>query len=72
MKPAAESLKNYLHEQNIVLPIDYQTEINLDAIDWIKDIAANLKTGFVLTIDYGFPANELYNSTRNSGTMVCY
>ncbi len=72
LKPAAESLKNYLREQNIVLPVDYQTEINLDAIDWIKDIAANLKTGFVLTIDYGFPASELYNSTRNSGTMVCF
>lgn len=72
LRPADENLKNYLLEQHIVLPKDYSTEINLQAIDWIKEIAANLKTGFVLTIDYGFPADELYNSKRGSGTLACF
>jgi SAM-dependent MidA family methyltransferase len=26
----------------------------------------------VLTIDYGFPAEELYNTNRNTGTLVCF
>lgn len=71
-RPANEALKNYFIEQNILLPKGYSTEVNLQAIDWINDIAANLKTGFVLTIDYGFPAGELYNSQRNTGTLVCF
>jgi SAM-dependent MidA family methyltransferase len=70
--PANEGLKNYLSEQNIVLPKDYFTEINLQAIEWIKEIALNLRSGFVLTIDYGFPAFEFYSSKRDSGTLVCY
>ena len=72
LKPANEILKNYLGEQNIVLPKDYATEINLQALEWINEIAVNVETGFVLTIDYGFPASELYNSKRNAGTLVCF
>jgi SAM-dependent MidA family methyltransferase len=72
LKPANEKLKNYLQEQDIVLPENYCTEINLQAIDWIKDIASNLAAGFVLTIDYGFSSDVLYSSERNSGTLICY
>ena len=28
--------------------------------------------GFIITIDYGFPSSELYQSYRNLGTIVCY
>ena len=72
LKPAGKKLKNYLRGQNIVLPENYSTEINLEAIGWIKDIASNLAEGFVLTIDYGFSSGDLYNSKRNSGTLICY
>ncbi len=72
LQPASEKLKNYFTEQNIDLPKGYCTEINMQAIDWTKEIAANLKKGFVLTIDYGFPCRDLYNLKRNSGTLVCY
>lgn len=72
LKPANEDLKNYLLVQNVVLPEDYSTEINTQAIDWLKEIALNLKSGFVLTIDYGYPAGEFYSSKRSAGTLVCY
>jgi len=72
LKPANERLKNYLHEQDIILPENYCTEINLLAIDWIKDVASNLAAGFVLTIDYGFSSDDLYSAKRNSGTLICY
>jgi SAM-dependent MidA family methyltransferase len=72
LRPANEILKNYLKEQNINLPQNYSTEINLQAIEWIKEIATNLNSGFVLTIDYGFPSDELYSPKRNSGTLACY
>jgi len=72
LRPADEELKNYFSEQNIILAKDYCTEINLQAIDWIKEISENLNSGFMLTIDYGFSANNLYGDKRNSGTLLCY
>jgi SAM-dependent MidA family methyltransferase len=44
----------------------------LQATQWITDIAAWLQKGFVLTIDYGFPAFELYQPARSTGTLACY
>lgn len=72
LKPADGKLKNYLQEQDIALPENYCTEINLQAVEWIKDVASNLSAGFVLTIDYGFSSEELYSAKRNSGTLICY
>ncbi len=72
LKPAPEELKNYFSELGVVLPEGYRTEINLDAVKWIKEIGAALKKGFVLTIDYGYPSTELYEVYRNRGTLMCY
>jgi SAM-dependent MidA family methyltransferase len=72
LRPAPEGLKNYLAEQNISLPGGYRTELNIEALEWIKGIATNLKRGYVITIDYGFPCKELYGEKRNLGTLACY
>lgn len=50
----------------------YTTEVNLKAIDWIKDVGNGLQKGFVITIDYGYPRKELYSAERNRGTLMCY
>ena len=72
LMPASEILKNYLREFKIRLDDNFHTEINLQAIDWIKEIGKALQKGFVLTIDYGFPSFELYNHQRRNGTLLCY
>ncbi|MGN6340793.1 MAG: class I SAM-dependent methyltransferase [Ginsengibacter sp.] len=72
LRPASPELKDYLNEQHIELAPGYVTEINLEAIEWIKEISENLEKGFALTIDYGYAAEEFYNPARNSGTIVCY
>ncbi len=72
MKPASDELKDYFSELGVVLPQDYRTEINLDAVEWIKELGASLKKGFVFTIDYGYPSLELYPEYRNKGTLMCY
>lgn len=72
LKPAKKELTDYLSELNVVLPKGFRTEINLEAIEWIKEIAASLKKGYVITIDYGYPSQELYSERRSSGTLVCY
>ncbi|MBA3647894.1 MAG: SAM-dependent methyltransferase [Chitinophagales bacterium] len=72
IKPAPPALKNYLDELKINLSNGFHAEINLEAINWISDIAASLKKGFVITIDYGYPSSELYVESRRSGTLMCY
>lgn len=70
--PATDSLANYFDELRVQLPFGYRTEINLQAVKWIQEIAKVLAKGFVLTIDYGFPAIDLYAEARRAGTLVCY
>ena len=72
LKPASNELKNYFTQLNITLPVGFQTEVNLQAIDWLKEISASLQKGFVLTVDYGYASSELYQSYRRLGTMICY
>ena len=72
LKPASGELKNYFLEQKIILAKDYRTEINLQALEWIEKIASGLRRGFVITIDYGYTAGDLYSINRNTGTLACY
>ena len=50
----------------------YTTEVNLDGIAWIKTAGQNLKKGFVITIDYGYPQADYYSPLRSDGTLLCY
>lgn len=52
--------------------IGYRTEVHLAALDWIKTVAAKLRRGYVLTIDYGYPASRYYSRGRSQGTLQCY
>ena len=48
-------------------------EINLAMDDWASDVAQSLESGFVLTIDYGRHAEELYSATeRPQGTLTTF
>lgn len=69
---ASPAVKKYLKELNVDLPKGYRAEINLQAIDWIKEVATALNAGFVLTIDYGATSADLYSAARKSGTLLCY
>jgi SAM-dependent MidA family methyltransferase len=53
-------------------PEDYRTEVNLAALDWLATVADRLQRGYLLTIDYGYPAHRYYSPTRSQGTLQCY
>ncbi len=50
----------------------YRTEVNLAAQDWLCSVASALHQGYVVTIDYGYPAARYYNRVRSQGTLQCY
>jgi len=47
-------------------------EVNLRAVDWMRQVAHSLTRGFVLTFDYGYSAEELYAPWRREGTLMCF
>ncbi|HKN84785.1 MAG TPA: SAM-dependent methyltransferase [Pyrinomonadaceae bacterium] len=48
-------------------------EINLEIDDWLAQVANRLTNGFVITVDYGAEAVELYDSTlRPEGTLRAF
>jgi SAM-dependent MidA family methyltransferase len=70
--PSTDALNDYLSEFSIKLPKGYRSEINLKIKDWLRSVNEVLSEGFVLTIDYGYPARDYYSDERNRGTLLCY
>ena len=66
------ALKSYFERINIEPAEGNRCEVNLEAIVWMEKIAALLERGFVLTVDYGYLAEELYAPYRHAGTLLCY
>lgn len=49
-----------------------RAEVNLQASEWMRQVGQRIKQGFVLTVDYGYPAEEIYAPHRRAGTLMCY
>jgi SAM-dependent MidA family methyltransferase len=54
------------------LPDGYTSEINMRLTPWIAGVAAALREGVALFIDYGLPQRQYYRSERREGTLLCH
>lgn len=70
--PSTPLLTQYFERLGIDLKDGQQAEVNLKALDWIRQVGRALNKGVVITIDYGYPAAELYSRDRPRGTFLCY
>lgn len=70
--PSTPELVGYFRRLGITLAEGQQAEVNLEALRWLQRVAKGLARGFVITIDYGYPAEELYSPLRPAGTFLCY
>jgi SAM-dependent MidA family methyltransferase len=70
--PSTPALAAYLERIGATLGAGQRAEIRLAALDWLTAVANALERGFVLTIDYGYLAPELYGAMRKNGTLLCY
>jgi SAM-dependent MidA family methyltransferase len=71
-EPSDPRIASYFQSMDIVLQEGQRAEVNLKALDWVEKVARCLKKGFVLTVDYGYLAGELYGPHRREGTLLCY
>ncbi|HEX8310678.1 MAG TPA: SAM-dependent methyltransferase [Chthoniobacteraceae bacterium] len=56
----------------LVAPVDYETEVNLAAVELVASIVSKITRGYLLAIDYGFPRDEYYRCERTAGTLTGY
>jgi SAM-dependent MidA family methyltransferase len=71
-QPSTPALADYLTRLGITLQEGQRAEIHLAALGWLRGVARSLERGFVITIDYGYLAPELYGPMRQNGTLLCY
>lgn len=65
-------LKNYIDRYDLEFIEGQEIEINLNAKQWLLNVSRILSKGFVVTIDYGFKATELFAPIRTTGTYMCF
>ncbi len=72
-EPSTPLLARRLTDLGVVLTEGQIAEVNLALDGWVESAARALERGFVLTIDYGRAAAELYSSTdRFRGTLTTF
>jgi SAM-dependent MidA family methyltransferase len=65
-------LQRYIDRLGITLEPGWRVEINLRAVEWIRDVARRLQRGFIILIDYGHEARELYSASHAQGTLTTF
>jgi SAM-dependent MidA family methyltransferase len=66
------TISEYFRSMKITLQEGQKAEVNLEALKWLERVSRCLNRGFILTIDYGYLAEELYAPYRQEGTLLCY
>ena len=66
-------LSEFCREHSIELTEGQLIEVNLEIEDWLAKVSLSLERGFVITVDYGAEADELYNpGLRPNGTLRAF
>ncbi|NTV49099.1 MAG: SAM-dependent methyltransferase [Geobacteraceae bacterium] len=71
-EPSTPDIEAYLKRIAVELHPGQQAEVNLNAPKWLASASRALQRGYIMTIDYGYPAPELYTPLRKLGTLLCY
>jgi SAM-dependent MidA family methyltransferase len=66
------AIAEYFATQGVSLSEGQHAEAGLEACDWISEIGLRLERGYVLTIDYGHPAADLFDNHHMRGTLLAY
>jgi SAM-dependent MidA family methyltransferase len=70
--PSTPELAARLADDRVELAEGQVAEICLGLEPWLREASSRLRRGFVLAIDYGYEAPELYGPRRLAGTLLGY
>lgn len=66
------ALEEYLSRAGVSLETGWRVEINLAAVEWMRNAARRLTRGFIILLDYGHEAPELYSAAHSAGTLTSF
>jgi SAM-dependent MidA family methyltransferase len=66
------AINEYFATQGITLNDGQHAEAGLEACDWIAEVGRRINRGYLLTIDYGHPAADLFDEHHMRGTLLAY
>lgn len=70
--PSTEALAAYFDALGISLQPGWRAEVNLAALSWLARACLAVHRGYLLLIDYGHDAHELYSATHADGTLTTF
>ena len=70
--PSTPELARYLERLGIQPAPGWRGEVNLTAIEWVRSAARRLERGFLILVDYGHVASELYSGSHDAGTLTTF
>jgi SAM-dependent MidA family methyltransferase len=72
-EPKTPRLAAHFERAGVSLAEGQIAEVNLEAEDWTRRAAHALRRGYIITVDYGEEANELYGAPqRRGGTLRAF
>jgi SAM-dependent MidA family methyltransferase len=71
-EPSTPRLAAHLEAERVELKEGWSAEVSLAAADWMEAMASRLTRGYVVTVDYGDLAEDLYLERRRHGTLISY
>ena len=72
LPPSRPELMEYLSAEGIEVCDGCEVEVSLGVLSWMAGVAARLRRGYVVTVDYGDESGRLYGPQRPRGTCVAY
>jgi SAM-dependent MidA family methyltransferase len=66
------ALAAYFDRLGVTLQEGWRAEVNLQAVDWIRQAVERLERGFIILIDYGHEARDLYSVSHSAGTLTTF
>ena len=69
---STDDIRASLESEDVHLAEGQVAEVCLELEPWARQVAMMLQSGFVLTVDYGYPSADLYDVRRSQGTLRCY
>jgi SAM-dependent MidA family methyltransferase len=71
-REASPEVAAYFEHAGLLPGDGCEAEVNLGAPEWVARAARTLSRGYILTLDYGYPATELYAPWRKQGTLLTF
>ena len=71
-EPSTSELEAYLTRVGAALEVGGRAEVGLEMERWFSSVGTQLTRGFLVAIDYGHEAAELYSAAHGAGTLTAY